>query len=52
MQEVQKYRQYAADCLRLAAKARSENDKHALRKIADAWEQQAKIAEARKRNSG
>ncbi len=45
MQEVEKYRQYAADCMRLAAKATSESDKHALLKIAQAWEQQAKMAE-------
>ncbi len=53
MQEVEKYQQYAADCIRLAAKARSESDKHALMKIADAWEQQAKMAEAhRSRHDG
>jgi hypothetical protein len=46
MQEVEKYRQYAADCMRLAGRASNESDKHALMKIADAWEQQAKMAEA------
>jgi hypothetical protein len=40
-----KYREYAADCRRLAEKAKAE-DKPVLIKIAEAWEHQAKIAEA------
>ncbi len=50
MQELEKYRQYAADCIRLAARARSESDKHALMRIADAWQRQARMAEARERD--
>ncbi len=46
MQEVEKYQQYAADCVRLAARATSESDKHSLLKIAEAWEREAKMAEA------
>ena len=45
MQEAEKYRQYAAECRRMAAKA-NNNDKHVLSNIAEAWEQQALIAEA------
>ncbi|HEV2627645.1 MAG TPA: hypothetical protein VGV41_03245 [Pseudolabrys sp.] len=45
MQEVQQYRQYVRECVRLAATA-SAKDKLILLKIAEAWEQQAKIAEA------
>jgi hypothetical protein len=46
MQEVEKYRQYANDCIRLAGKA-APKDKPVL-KIAEAREQQANIAEAAK----
>jgi hypothetical protein len=45
MQEVEQYRQYARECVRLAAMA-SAKDKPVLLMIAEAWEQQAKIAEA------
>jgi hypothetical protein len=43
MQEGEKYREYAAECRRLAEKA-SNADKQALLKIAEAWDQQAKFA--------
>ena len=46
MQEVEKYRQFAHECTRLAAKA-SPKDKAVLMQIAQAWEQQAKMAEAK-----
>jgi hypothetical protein len=45
MQEAEKYRQYAADCRRLAEKAPSA-DKAVLLKIAEAWNKQALLAEA------
>ena len=45
MQEVEKYRQFARECMRLAASAKAE-DKEVLLDIAEAWEHQAKIAEA------
>jgi hypothetical protein len=48
MQEVEKYRQYAAECRRMAERAAAK-DKETLLNIAEAWEQQAKIAERRKR---
>jgi hypothetical protein len=52
MQEVEQYRQYAKECMRLAATA-SPKDKAVLLKIAEAWEQQAKLAEAaRTKKSG
>jgi hypothetical protein len=44
MQEVKTYRQFARDCMRLAATAKPK-DKTVLLKIAEAWEQQAKAAE-------
>jgi hypothetical protein len=43
MQGVEKYRQYAADCRRLAEKAAA---RETLLKIAEAWDKQALIAEA------
>lgn len=46
MQDVEKYRQFARECTRLAAKA-PPKDKAVLMQIAEAWEQQAKLAEAR-----
>ena len=48
MQDREKYRQYAEECRRMAERA-SGNDKDALLKIAEAWEQQAEFAERRKR---
>jgi hypothetical protein len=45
MQEVETYRQFARECLRLAATAKPA-DKKVLLNIAEAWEQQATIAEA------
>ena len=52
MQEVEKYRQFAKECHRLAALAKP-SDKEILLKIAEAWEHQAKIAEgaAAKKNA-
>ena len=51
MQEVEKYKQFARDCHQLAAKA-SPNDRAILLKIAEAWEQQAKLAEAARQSNG
>jgi hypothetical protein len=45
MQEVEKYRQFARECVRLSATAKPA-DKKVLLNIAEAWEQQATIAEA------
>jgi hypothetical protein len=44
MQEAKKYREYASECRRMAEKANGD-DKHALLNIAEAWEQQARMAE-------
>ncbi len=46
MQDVEKYRQYAADCIRIAQKM-DANDKQILMGIAEAWEMRAKAAEQR-----
>jgi hypothetical protein len=43
----EKYREYAADCRRMAERAKKE-DKEVLMKIAEAWEQQANLGEAKK----
>jgi hypothetical protein len=51
MQEVEKYRQFALECERLAARASAE-DKSVLLKIAEAWREQAKLAEAAKSKGG
>jgi len=42
--QAEKYRQFAKECPRLAALAKP-SDKEILLKIAEAWEDQAKIAE-------
>jgi hypothetical protein len=51
MQDVEKYREYAADCKRLAERA-SSGDKQVLMTIAEAWEQQARLAEATAKKRG
>jgi hypothetical protein len=48
MQEAEKYLEYAAECRRLAEKA-SCTDRPVLLKIAEAWEQQAKLAQVAKK---
>lgn len=47
MLEVEKYRQFARECVCLAAKA-APKERSVLLKIAEAWEEQANIAEAAK----
>ncbi|MBI3704173.1 MAG: hypothetical protein HY244_10115 [Rhizobiales bacterium] len=44
MHEAQTYRQFAADCARMAQKLNAE-DKEILMKIAEAWELRAQEAE-------
>jgi hypothetical protein len=51
MQEAEKYREYAADCRRLAEKA-TRRDKDVLLKIAEAWDPQARLAEATRKKRG
>ena len=46
MQEAEKYRKFSTECRRLAASA-TEKDKAVLLKIAEAWDAQAKLAEAK-----
>lgn len=46
MQEAEKYRKFATECRRLAASA-TEKDKAVLLKIAEAWDTQVKLAEAK-----
>jgi hypothetical protein len=48
MQEAEKYLEYAAECRRFAEKAAS-GDKEVLLKIAKAWEEQARLAEVKKK---
>ena len=48
MQEAEEYRKFATECHRLAASA-TEKDKAVLLKIAEAWEAQARLAEAASR---
>lgn len=51
MKEVETYRQFAADCIRMAQKV-SVKDKEILVKIAEAWEQRAQEAERKARKYG
>ncbi|MEA2895098.1 MAG: hypothetical protein QOJ84_713 [Bradyrhizobium sp.] len=48
MKDAKTYREYAADCIRMA-KLMNPNDKEALLKMAEAWEERAREAE-RQRN--
>ncbi len=50
MLEAKTYRQYAADCIRIAEKMNSK-DKQILLKIADAWYMRAEEAERRENKS-
>jgi hypothetical protein len=44
MKDAKTYREYAADCIRMA-KQMNPNDKQALLKMAEAWEERAREAE-------
>lgn len=44
MKDAKTYREYAADCIRMA-KLMNPNDKQALLKMAEAWEERAREAE-------
>ena len=44
MKDAKTYREYAADCIRMA-KQMNPNDKQALLKMAQAWEERAREAE-------
>jgi len=46
MSEVERYRQYAKDCVRIAS-TMSGADRQTLLKIAEAWEGRAREAEAK-----
>jgi len=50
MDDAEKYRQYAAECRRLAAKAAAK-DKSILLELADAWIACAKEAERRRKDN-
>ena len=47
MKDAKTYREYAADCRRMA-KLMNPKDQEALLKMADAWDDRAKEAERRK----
>jgi hypothetical protein len=47
MKDAKTYREYAADCRRMA-QLLNQKDKEALLKMAEAWEDRAKEAERRK----
>ncbi len=47
----EQYRQYAADCRRIASKM-DEKDRAVLMQIADAWEMRAQAAERRAEKKG
>jgi hypothetical protein len=44
MKDAKTYREYAADCIRIA-KGMNPNDREALLKMAEAWEERARDAE-------
>jgi hypothetical protein len=45
METPDRYRQYAAECFRLASEAKTEADRKTLRQLAQAWEEVAEEAE-------
>jgi hypothetical protein len=51
MKEAKNYRQYAADCLRIA-KTMSAKDKQILEQMAEAWELRAKEFEREEKKLG
>jgi len=50
MKDAKTYREYAADCIRLA-KAMNPADKEVLLKMAEAWEDRAREAERAKKEA-
>ena len=50
MQESKSYRQYAADCRRMAT-TMSAKDRASLMKMAEAWDERAQEAERRERKT-
>jgi hypothetical protein len=51
MQEAKTYRQYAAECRRMAKTMKEVADRKALLQIAEAWEKQAQEAERLEKKS-
>ena len=49
MKDAKTYREYAADCIRMA-KLMNPKDKQALLKMAEAWEERAREAERQGNN--
>lgn len=49
MENVEKYREYAIECRRLAGKL-PPKDRDAMLKIAEAWDRQAEMAARRKQS--
>jgi hypothetical protein len=47
MKSFERYRRYAADCLKMAQSAADDGDKAQLLQIAETWRQLAELAEAR-----
>ena len=45
METPDRYREYAAECFRLASEAKTEADQKTLRQLAQAWEEVAEEAE-------
>ena len=50
MQQAKTYRQYAAECRRIATTMKEAADRNALLQIAEAWEKQAQEAERFEKN--
>jgi hypothetical protein len=46
MQSFERYRRYAADCLKMAHSAVTDADKAGLLQMAETWRQLAELAEA------
>jgi hypothetical protein len=47
MKSFERYRRYAADCLKMAQSAANDGDKAQLLQMAETWRQLAEVAQAR-----
>jgi hypothetical protein len=47
MNSIERYRRYAADCLKIAQSATTDGDKARLLQMAETWRHLAELAEAR-----
>jgi hypothetical protein len=50
MNSIERYRRYAADCIKMARSAANDGDKARLLQMAETWRHLAELAEAKARD--